>query len=73
MMSSSRETVSERLLGSILSSMVTESMSTPRKFVIVAGFLTFSGLIAKPSSSHVANMVAMLLAQTGESGGPTVK
>ena len=72
-MSLSIEIVSERWLGSILASMVTESMSTLRKFVIVAGFVTFSGLTAKPSSLHVAIMVMMLLAQTGESGGPTVK
>ena len=64
----SSKIVPERWLASILASMVTESMSTPRKFVVVAGFVTFSGLTAKPSSLHVAIMVMMLLAQTGESG-----
>ena len=72
-MSWSREIVCERWLASILASMVNESMSTLRKFVVVAGFVTFSGLTAKPSSLHVAIMVVMLLSQTGESGGQTVK
>ena len=69
----SREIVLERWVGLILASMATESMSTPRKFVVVAGFVTLSELTVKPSSSHVAIMVAMLLVQTGKCGGPTVK
>ena len=72
-MSSNREIVSERHVGLIWASMATESMSTPRIFVIVAGFVTLSELTVKPSSSHVAIMVVMLLAQTEECGGPTVK
>ena len=72
-MSLSSEMVSERWAGSILVSMANELMSTPRKFVVVAGFVTFSELMVKPSSLHVAVMVAMLLVQTGEHGGPTVK
>ena len=72
-MSLSSEIVSERWLGSIMASMVTESMSTLRKLVVAAGFVTFWGLTVKPSSSHVAILVTVLLAQTGESGGPRVK
>ena len=72
-LSSSRVIVSERHVGFICASMATESMSTPRKIVVVAGFVTLSELMAKQSFSHVAIMVSMLLAQTGECGGPTVK
>ena len=72
-MSLSRELVLERQVGLNLASMATESISIPRRFVVVAGFVTFSELMAKPSSLHVAIMVAMLLAQTGDCGGPTVK
>ena len=56
------EVVSERQTGSILASIVTESMSTPRMFVVVEGFVTF--LMARPNSSHVAIMVLTLLAHT---------
>ena len=72
-MSLSSMMVLKRQAGLILASMATELMSTPRKFVVVAGFVHFSELTVKPSSSHVAIMVAMLLVQTGECGGPTVK
>ena len=50
MMSLRREMVSERSVGSIWASMATELMSTPRKFVVVAGFVTLSELMVKPSS-----------------------
>ena len=63
----------ERWVGSILAYMATELMSIPRKFMVVAGCVTFSELTMKPSSSHVAIMVVMLLAQTRDCGGPTVK
>ena len=43
-MSLGSEMVSERWAGSILVSMATESMSTPRKFVVVDVFVTFSEL-----------------------------
>ena len=68
-MSSGREMVLDRWVESILASMTTESMSTPRKFVVVAGFVIFSILMGKPRSSYVAISVVMLLAQTGECGG----
>ena len=69
-MSLSREIISDRQVGSILASM---AMSIPSKFEVVAGFVTFSELMAKPSSSHIAIMVVMLLVETGNFGGPTVK
>ena len=72
-MSSSSEMVLEKWAGLILASIATESMSTPRKFVVVAGFVTSSELTVKPSSLHIAIMVAMLLVQTRECGVPTVK
>ena len=68
-----REIVLGRWVLSIQASMATESISTPRKFLVVAGFVTLSELMANPSSSHIAIMVAMLLVQTGKCGGPTVK
>ena len=71
-MSLRREIVSERHVGLIRAFMATESMSTPRMFVVVAGLVTLSEITAKPSSSHVAIMIVMLV-QTGECGGPTVK
>ena len=67
-----REMVLARWVESILASMATESLSTAKKFVVVAGFVILSALMAKPSSWHIAIMVAMLLAQTRECGGPTV-
>ena len=45
-----KEMVFNRWVELILASMATESMSTPRKFVVVAGFVIFSILKAKPSS-----------------------
>ena len=60
-------------MGSILASMATELMSIPRKFVSVAGWVTFSELMVKPSSSHIVIIVVMLLAQIGDCGGQTVK
>ena len=60
-MPSSREIVLDRQVESILASMATESMSIPKKFVVVAGFVILSTLMVKPNllahSNHGCNVV----------------
>ena len=61
-MASSSEVVSERQMGSIMASIATELLSTPWKFVVVEGSVTFIRIDSKAKllthcHSHGCNVV----------------